>query len=76
VEQHRGEVLPRIPGTRIKIIPDRGHLVPIDKPEEFQRQFEHLRSSLEQIESAVSTLQSKELLELTRVTGIAKIATV
>jgi 3-oxoadipate enol-lactonase len=31
-EQHRREVLPRIPGANIKVIRDSGHLRPIDQP--------------------------------------------
>jgi pimeloyl-ACP methyl ester carboxylesterase len=33
VEQHQREVLPRIPGAELRIIPDCGHLMPIDQPE-------------------------------------------
>lgn len=33
VEQHQREVLPRIPGAKLQIIPDCGHLIPIDQPE-------------------------------------------
>lgn len=32
LEQHRREVLPRIPGAAIEVIPDCGHLIPIDRP--------------------------------------------
>ena len=32
VEQHRREVLPRIAGARLEIIPGSGHLVPVDEP--------------------------------------------
>jgi 3-oxoadipate enol-lactonase len=32
LEQHRCEVLPRIPGATIKVIRDSGHLIPIDQP--------------------------------------------
>jgi len=32
VEQHEREVLPRIPGAKIKIIINSGHLIPIDQP--------------------------------------------
>lgn len=32
VEQHRREVLPRIAGARLQVIPGSGHLVPIDEP--------------------------------------------
>ena len=32
LEQHRREVLPRIPGARIVVIQDTGHLLPIDQP--------------------------------------------
>ena len=32
LEQHRREVLPRIPGAHIKVIRDSGHLIPIDQP--------------------------------------------
>ncbi len=33
LEQHRREVLPRIPGATLQIIQDCGHLIPIDQPE-------------------------------------------
>lgn len=32
LEQHKREVLPRIPGAMIKVIRDSGHLMPIDQP--------------------------------------------
>lgn len=32
LEQHRREVLPRIPGANIQVIRDSGHLMPIDQP--------------------------------------------
>jgi 3-oxoadipate enol-lactonase len=32
LEQHRLEVLPRIPGAKLHVIADCGHLVPIDQP--------------------------------------------
>jgi pimeloyl-ACP methyl ester carboxylesterase len=32
LEQHRREVLPRIPGAKIRVIHDSGHLIPIDQP--------------------------------------------
>jgi 3-oxoadipate enol-lactonase len=32
LEQHRREVLPRIPGAKIDIIRNSGHLIPIDQP--------------------------------------------
>jgi 3-oxoadipate enol-lactonase len=32
LEQHRREVLPRIPGAKLHVIADCGHLVPIDQP--------------------------------------------
>jgi pimeloyl-ACP methyl ester carboxylesterase len=32
LEQHRREVLPGIPGAKIKVIRDSGHLMPIDQP--------------------------------------------
>jgi pimeloyl-ACP methyl ester carboxylesterase len=32
LEQHRREVLPRIPGANIKVIYNSGHLLPIDQP--------------------------------------------
>jgi len=32
VEQHRREVIARIPGARLNIIPHSGHLLPIDEP--------------------------------------------
>jgi pimeloyl-ACP methyl ester carboxylesterase len=32
VEQHRREVIARISGARLEIIPHRGHLLPIDEP--------------------------------------------
>ena len=32
VEQHKREVLPRIPGAQLQIIADCGHLMPIDQP--------------------------------------------
>lgn len=32
VEQHRREVIARISGTRLEIIPDSGHLLPTDQP--------------------------------------------
>jgi pimeloyl-ACP methyl ester carboxylesterase len=34
VEQHRREVLPRIPGAKLHVIPECGHLVPIDQPDQ------------------------------------------
>ena len=34
VEQHRREVLPRIPGATMQTIQDCGHLVPVDQPEQ------------------------------------------
>ena len=34
LEQHRREVLPRIPGTHITVIRDSGHLIPIDQPDQ------------------------------------------
>jgi pimeloyl-ACP methyl ester carboxylesterase len=34
LEQHRREVLPRIPGANIKVIRDSGHLIPIDQPQQ------------------------------------------
>lgn len=33
LEQHRREVLPRIPGAKIQVIRDSGHLIPIDQPD-------------------------------------------
>lgn len=32
LEQHEREVLPRIPGSKIKVIHNSGHLIPIDQP--------------------------------------------
>jgi pimeloyl-ACP methyl ester carboxylesterase len=32
LEQHRREVLPRIPGAKIEVIRDSGHLISIDQP--------------------------------------------
>jgi 3-oxoadipate enol-lactonase len=32
LEQHRSEVLPRIPQAKMVVIPECGHLVPIDRP--------------------------------------------
>jgi pimeloyl-ACP methyl ester carboxylesterase len=32
LEQHRREVLPRIPGARFRVSRDSGHLIPIDQP--------------------------------------------
>jgi len=32
LEQHRREVLPRIPGAKIEVIRDSGHVIPIDQP--------------------------------------------
>ncbi|TCK72488.1 alpha/beta fold hydrolase [Acidipila rosea] len=32
IEQHRREVIARIPGARLEIIPHSGHLLPIDEP--------------------------------------------
>lgn len=32
LEQHRREVVPRIPGATIEVISDSGHLIPIDQP--------------------------------------------
>lgn len=32
LEQHQREVLPRIPGARIQVIENSGHLIPIDQP--------------------------------------------
>ena len=34
LEQHRREVLPRIPEAKLTVIPQSGHLVPIDQPEQ------------------------------------------
>jgi pimeloyl-ACP methyl ester carboxylesterase len=34
LEQHQREVLPRIPGAKLHVIAQSGHLVPIDQPEE------------------------------------------
>jgi 3-oxoadipate enol-lactonase len=34
LEQHRREVLPHIPGAKLHVIAQSGHLVPIDQPEE------------------------------------------
>jgi pimeloyl-ACP methyl ester carboxylesterase len=34
LEQHRREVLPRIPGANIEVISDSGHLIPIDQPQQ------------------------------------------
>jgi 3-oxoadipate enol-lactonase len=33
-EQHRREVLPRIPGAKLHVIPNCGHLIPIDQPDQ------------------------------------------
>jgi pimeloyl-ACP methyl ester carboxylesterase len=32
LEQHRREVLPRVPGASLKVINNSGHLIPIDQP--------------------------------------------
>jgi pimeloyl-ACP methyl ester carboxylesterase len=32
IEQHRREIIARIPGATLEIIPDSGHLLPIDEP--------------------------------------------
>ncbi len=32
LEQHRREIVPRIPGANIEVISDSGHLIPIDQP--------------------------------------------
>lgn len=34
VEQHRSEVLPRIPKQRMEILTESGHLIPIDEPDQ------------------------------------------
>jgi 3-oxoadipate enol-lactonase len=34
LEQHQREVLPRIPGAKLQVIPECGHLVPIDRPDQ------------------------------------------
>jgi 3-oxoadipate enol-lactonase len=34
LEQHQREVLPRIPGAKMKVIRDSGHLLPIDQPDQ------------------------------------------
>jgi pimeloyl-ACP methyl ester carboxylesterase len=34
LEQHRREVLPRIPGAKMTVIPNCGHLIPIDQPDQ------------------------------------------
>ena len=51
IEQHRREVIARISGSRLEIIPDSGHLLPIDEPvrtaraiEGFLRQYRSSRS--------------------------------
>jgi pimeloyl-ACP methyl ester carboxylesterase len=40
VEQHRREILSRIPGARLEIIGGSGHLSPIDEPEKLARAIE------------------------------------
>lgn len=40
VEQHRREILARIPNSRLAIIPDSGHLIPIDEPVRLARAIE------------------------------------
>lgn len=37
VEQHRREILSRIPNSRLEIIPGSGHLIPIDEPSALAR---------------------------------------
>jgi pimeloyl-ACP methyl ester carboxylesterase len=37
VEQHRREIITRIPNARLEIIPDSGHLIPIDEPVKLAR---------------------------------------
>ncbi len=32
IEQHRREILGRIPNARLEVIDDSGHLIPIDEP--------------------------------------------
>jgi 3-oxoadipate enol-lactonase len=34
LEQHQREVLPRVPGAKLQVIPECGHLVPIDQPDQ------------------------------------------
>jgi pimeloyl-ACP methyl ester carboxylesterase len=41
VEQHQREVVARIPGAKLEIIPDSGHLLPIDEPARTARSIDH-----------------------------------
>jgi len=41
VEQHRREVVARIPGATLEIIPNSGHLLPIDEPVQTARAIDH-----------------------------------
>ena len=46
VEQHRRKVIARIPGSSLEIIPDSGHLLPIDEPVRMARAIGHFLRQL------------------------------
>ncbi len=46
IEQHRREVLARISGARLEVIPDSGHLLPIDEPVQTARAIERFLKQL------------------------------
>lgn len=46
IEQHKREVVARIPNARFEVIPRSGHLIPIDQPEELARHIEQFVASL------------------------------
>jgi pimeloyl-ACP methyl ester carboxylesterase len=48
LEQHRREVLPRIPAANIEVIRDCGHLIPIDQPYQLAEAIRAFVSSLDQ----------------------------
>lgn len=47
IEQHRGEVVPRIPNARLEVIRKSGHLSPIDEPEQLAVVIREFLSALE-----------------------------
>lgn len=46
IEQHKREVVARIPNARFEVIPRSGHLIPIDEPEELAKHIEQFVTSL------------------------------
>jgi 3-oxoadipate enol-lactonase len=49
LEQHRREVLLRIPGAKIRVIHDSGHLIPIDQPFQLAEAIRAFALSLEKV---------------------------